>query len=146
MKESTQHLLFLKKNFHFFCFSLKKSNVKKTKKNWSSRGFSTFSVISLTFSIASAALTTSTIISLSAFKWWYKSTIHLECKDFITGELLTTGGSIPFLSYFEISFAIQMLYFSESYAFATLLRLRSSGWNVLVKLCCMITISQSFLA
>ena len=29
MEESTQQVLFLKKNFHFFCFSLKKFYVKK---------------------------------------------------------------------------------------------------------------------
>ena len=32
MEENTQKFLFLNKNFHFFCVSLKKINVKKTKK------------------------------------------------------------------------------------------------------------------
>ena len=32
MEECTQHVLFLKKNFHFFFFSLKMNNVKKAKK------------------------------------------------------------------------------------------------------------------
>ena len=59
-------------------------------------------------------------------------------------ETFTSGGVMPFLSCFETSFAIQVLYFSETYAFAAFLTLRSSGWNLIVTLCDMITISQYF--
>ena len=61
-------------------------------------------------------------------------------------ETITSGGAMPFLSCFEISFAFQVLYISETYAFVALLTVRSSGCNVLVKSCGMITISQLFLA
>ena len=68
------------------------------------KGFSTFFVISWAFSITSAiptALKSLTIISLSAFKWWYKSTIYLACKDFITEkrrETFTSAGAMPFFN------------------------------------------------
>ena len=38
------------------------------------------------------------------------------------------------LSCFEILFAIQTLYFLETYAFAALLTVKPGGWNLLVKL------------
>ena len=116
------------------------------------KGFFTFSVIYWFFSIVSnfpAALTLLTIICLSAFLWWYKSTIHLTCKVFITKrtrETFTSAGAMSSLSCFEISFTIQVLYISETYAFAALLTLRSSSSNLLNRLWGMITISQSFLA
>ena len=53
---------------------------------------------------------------------------------------------MPFLGYFKIWIVIQLLYFSETCAFATLLTFRSSGWNLLVKVCGMIISSQLFLA
>lgn len=93
------------------------------------------SVISWGFLIVSdisATLNPLTINSLSAFKWWYKPMIHLACKAFITErrrEIFTSGDTRPFLSCFKILFAIQGLYFSETYAFGALLMLRSSGWN-----------------
>ena len=92
-----------------------------------------------------AALNPETIVSLSAFQWSYKSIIHLACNGFITKnrrETYTSCGAMPFLSYFKISFAIQLLYFSKTYGLAAFLALRSSAWNSLVKLCDMITISQ----
>ena len=50
-----------------------------------------------------------------------------------------------FLSCVKISFATQVLKFSETHVNA-LFMLKSSGWNLLVMLCSMITISQLFLA
>ena len=121
------------------------------------KGFSTFSVISRAFyytvvsSIAPdilAAVNPVTIFPLSAFNWWHKSTIHLTFKGFINKRRRKTftSWSYAFLSCFEISFVKQVFYFLEMYAFATLLMLRSSGGNLLGKLCGMITMSQLFLA
>ena len=103
------------------------------------KGFSSFSVISWAFSISSnmpAAMSPLTIIFLSAFKWWYNCTVHLACKDFITksrGETFTSGGAMPFLSSFEIQFAIQVSYFSKTFAFAALVTLRYSGLSKVVR-------------
>ena len=51
-------------------------------------------------------------------------------QGFITERLretFTSGGAMPLLICFEISFVIHVLYFSEMNAFAALLTLRSSG-------------------
>ena len=114
----------LKKNFQLFCLSLKKLLL-------------TFCVISWAFSKASdipTPLNTLTIISLSVFKWWYKSTIHLACMGLIIDkrrETFTSDEAIPFLKAID---------------FGALMTFRSSGWNLLAQLCSMITISKLFLA
>ena len=54
-----------------------------------------------------AALNPFTIISLSAFKWRCKSTIHLACNGFITESLretFTSGGAMPSLICFALKF------------------------------------------
>ena len=100
----------LKKNFQLFCLSLKKLLL-------------TFCVISWAFSKASdipTPLNTLTIISLSVFKWWYKSTIHLACMGLIIDkrrETFTSDEAIPFLKAID---------------FGALMTFRSSGWNLLV--------------
>ena len=56
--------------------------------------------------------------------------IHLACKAFITEsrrETFTLGDTRPFLSCFEILFALQVLYFSERYALEAFLLLISGG-------------------
>ena len=51
----------------------------------------------------------------------------------MTGETFTPGGAMPFLSCFEIAFAIQVSYFSKTFAFAALVTLRYSGLSKVVR-------------
>ena len=77
------------------------------------KGFSTFSTISLAFSIVSiipALLKPFIAISFSSLRVLYRSTIHFACGGFITESLretLTSAAAFPALNCFDISLASQ---------------------------------------
>ena len=116
------------------------------------KGFSTFSTISLTFSIVSvipSLLKSFIAISLSSLRVLYRSTIHFACSDLITESLRETSTfttSFPALNYFDTSLASQELYLSKTKDLAAFLALMSNGWNSFVKLWGTMAISQEFLA
>ena len=97
------------------------------------RGFSTFSTISLAFSIASvipALLKTFIVISLSPLRVLHRSTIHFACSGLITESLretLTSAAAFPALNCFDTSLASQEFYFSEIKDLVALLTLMSNG-------------------
>ena len=93
------------------------------------KGFSTFSTISLAFSIASvipAFLKPFIAISLSSLRVLYRSTIHFACSHLITESLretLTSAAAFSALNCFDTSLASQEFYLPEIKDLAALLTL-----------------------
>ena len=134
MEENTQEFLFLNKNFDFFCVSLKKINVKKTKKRlkFPERIFQFLrDILGILYSFRYSS-------SSGHFNYHFPNSFQMAiqiCNPFGMQRIITekrreifmSGGAMPFLSCFEILFAIQVLHFSKTYSCSVLLTLRSGG-------------------
>ena len=79
----------------------------------------------------------------------YNSTIHFACNGVMIlnwGAILTSHRDLPRVSWFDTSFVIHVLYFSEIKDLVALLTELSNGWNFFAKLRGAITTSQECFA
>ena len=92
-----------------------------------------------------AALKPLSTISFWWHKWLYSSKIHFACSTFSSikpRDTLTSAGCIPFSSCCETCLENYSLYLFEMTDLAGLFTVMSSGWNLFVRLCEMITTSH----